>query len=262
MRGGWLYQCIITGCGLKHNASNSDVYINGGGASESRLINCVVANNDTTSNYHLSVSGASSCQLENTIVADNKGRDATQISFCDAANSCVPGENVTSSGNMCGNCVTVSPMFVDSKNANYRLSNESPCVDVGAAVYALSTKDYFGGMRVRNGAIDIGAFELQSGSADVKNVEAKPRYPWNGKVDVLFAISGDAGVRYDVSLSAKDLVGNTNLTIKTIYRSDGTAANSAKEQLTPGTYNWVWNAAADLGVNAVLDRVVVEVKAE
>ena len=70
-----------------------------------------------------------------------------------------------------------------------------------------------------------------------------------------------AGVRHDVFLTAKDMAGNTNITMRTMRRSDGSAASS-HERLLPGTYNWVWDAAADLPEGFVCDQVVVEVEAQ
>ena len=87
-------------------------------------------------------------------------------------------------------------------------------------------------------------------------VSARQRYPWNGLVDLHFTITGDAGVKYDTSFTAKDMVGNTNIAMKTIRKADGTAA-AAKEQLMPDTYNWVWDAAADLPKDFKCDRVTV-----
>ena len=91
-------------------------------------------------------------------------------------------------------------------------------------------------------------------------VSARQRYPWNGLVDLKFTIDGTSGTKYDTSFTAKDVAGGTNLTMKTLYKSNGTAANVAKEQLLPGTYNWVWDATTDLGEGTVLDKVVVEGK--
>ena len=75
-------------------------------------------------------------------------------------------------------------------------------------------------------------------------VEARQRYPWNGLVDFKFTISGTSGIKYHTSFTAKDLVGGTNIMMKTIRKSDGSMA-AAKESLLPGTYNWIWDAAAD-----------------
>ena len=78
------------------------------------------------------------------------------------------------------------------------------------------------------------------------SITATPRYPWNGKVDLRFTIDGTSGTKYDTSFTAKDVAGGTNLTMKTFYKSNGTAANVGKEALLPGTYNWVWDAEEDL----------------
>ena len=88
-------------------------------------------------------------------------------------------------------------------------------------------------------------------------VSARQRYPWKGVLDINFAITGDAGTKYDTSFTAKDMVGGTNITMATVRKADGTAANVAKEQLLPGTYKWVWDAAADLPKDFKCDRVTV-----
>ena len=88
------------------------------------------------------------------------------------------------------------------------------------------------------------------------SVSAQQRYPWNGLVDLNFTITGTSGTKYDTSFTAKDMVGNTNIAMRTIRKADGTTA-ATKEQLLPGTYNWVWDAAADLPKDFKCDRVTV-----
>ena len=92
-------------------------------------------------------------------------------------------------------------------------------------------------------------------------VSAQQRYPWNGLVDLNFTITGTSGAKYDTSFTAKDMVGNTNIAMRTVRRSDGVAA-ATKEQLLPGTYSWAWDAAADFPDGFQYDRMMVEVKAE
>ena len=87
-------------------------------------------------------------------------------------------------------------------------------------------------------------------------VEARQRYPWNGFVDLKFTITGTSGTKYDTSFVAKDMVGGTNIAMKTIRKSDGTTA-AEKEKLLPGTYNWIWDAAADLPDDFKCDRMTV-----
>lgn len=78
------------------------------------------------------------------------------------------------------------------------------------------------------------------------SVTAKQRYPWNGLVDVDFTVAGDSGSKYKVAFAAKDEVGGTNLTMKTLTKSNGAAADASGEQLLPGNYHWTRNAAVDL----------------
>ena len=93
------------------------------------------------------------------------------------------------------------------------------------------------------------------------SVEARQRYPWNGLVDLKFTITGESGTKYDTSFVAKDMVGGTNIAMKTIRKSNGVAAEE-KEKLLPGTYNWVWDAAADLPKDFKCERMTVTGNAE
>ena len=52
-------------------------------------------------------------------------------------------------------------------------------------------------------------------------VSARQRYPWNGLVDLHFTITGDSGTKYESSFTAKDMVGNTNIAMRTIRKADG-----------------------------------------
>ena len=98
--------------------------------------------------------------------------------------------------------------------------------------------------------------------AALEAVTARPRYPWNGNVDVTFTLTGSEYVQSSVSLYAKDLAGNTNLPMRTVHKLDGSAVNVSGELVSPGTHHWVWDAAADLPDAFECDQVTVEVKAE
>ena len=88
------------------------------------------------------------------------------------------------------------------------------------------------------------------------SVSARQRYPWNGLVDINFTITGDEGTKYDTSFTAKDMVGNTNIAMRTIRKTDGSTA-ATNEPLLPGTYSWVWDASADLPKDWKCDCVTV-----
>ena len=75
------------------------------------------------------------------------------------------------------------------------------------------------------------AFTLAALAADPTiSVSAQQRYPWNGLVDLNFTITGTSGTKYDTSFTAKDMVGNTNIAMRTIRKADGTSANIASKR--------------------------------
>ena len=88
------------------------------------------------------------------------------------------------------------------------------------------------------------------------SVEARQRYPWNGLVDLSFTITGEAGTKYYTSFAADDVVGGTNIAMQTIHKANGSLA-AARELLLPGSYKWVWDAAADLPKGWKCDELTV-----
>lgn len=87
---------------------------------------------------------------------------------------------------------------------------------------------------------------------NVASAVARPRYPWNGKVDVDVELKGDPTAVYQVSLSAQDMIGGTNLAVKTV---------SGAGLLPPGKHRMTWDAAADIADDFDFGGVAVTVKA-
>ncbi len=90
---------------------------------------------------------------------------------------------------------------------------------------------------------------------------ARPRYPWNGKVDVDVTLKGDPSKTYRVALTAKDLDGGTNLLVKTVAQEGGAYSSSNVVDLQPGTHRLVWDADADIKTDGDFPRVAVSVSA-
>lgn len=90
---------------------------------------------------------------------------------------------------------------------------------------------------------------------------ARPRYPWNGKVDIDVTVKGDAEEDYLVSLVARDLDGGTNLSLRTAWQAGGTVTNNAF-LVKPGVHRFTWDAAADITNDCEFANVVVNVLAE
>ena len=252
-----VHSCTCTDCLICGNRGPDGGAVSG----SSKLYNCTVVDNaagraDSSSGYTDVIRGGT---FYNCIFGGRSTNSNSNTVFGATFNKCLLWNAQIHNATQ-NKSTNANPEFAGV--GDYRLKSTSPCINAGDNTYVKSSVDILGNPRVVGGAVDLGAYEWQSAPAEVKNVIANSRYPWNGKVDLKFTIDGTSGTKYNTSFTARDVVGNTNLTMKTIYKSNGTAVNVSKEQLTPGTYNWVWNAAADLGVDAVLDRVVVEVKAE
>lgn len=95
---------------------------------------------------------------------------------------------------------------------------------------------------------------------EVKDVEAHQRYPWNGKVDIDFTIdSAVEGSNFAVRVEAKDTVGKTNITLKTVKYDDKVALSSL-EKLPAGRHRVTWDADQDVS-DALIPSLAFSVSA-
>ena len=96
-------------------------------------------------------------------------------------------------------------------------------------------------------ALSLAAIAARADIAfEVKDVEAHPRYPWNGKVDIDFTIDSAAeGSNFAVRVSAVDTIGQTNVTLKTV-RYDDKDEFSILDKLPAGRHRVTWDADADV----------------
>lgn len=82
-------------------------------------------------------------------------------------------------------------------------------------------------------------------------ITARPRYPWNGKVDVDATIGGNELRQYLVSVEAKDLDGGTNLPM-----------SIDQSLVNPGKHRFTWEADADITGDCELTNVAVSVNVD
>jgi hypothetical protein len=124
--GGGAFWCELTNCTLVGNSATSG----GGGSGFSTLNNCIV--------YYNSAPG--SANYSNTV-----------FSYC--CTSPLPG----GLGNF-----SSEPLFNDCTAGNLRLQANSPCINAGLNMYALSSTDLDGNPRISGGTVDVGAYEFQN----------------------------------------------------------------------------------------------------
>ena len=124
-----------------------------------------------------------------------------------------------------------------------------------------------------DGGLESREFSATYSLMSIGSAVAKPRYPWNGKVDIDCEVKGDANRQYLVSLEAIDLDGGTNLPVRMVVgRGAPTAPQSQASEfdfggrgataLPPGTYRFTWDADADIAGDFDFANVAVKVSAE
>ena len=107
--------------------------------------NCTVTGNRTTSN------SAVNSVARNSIFWGNFDSPF----YClYATNCCVEGGAWAGANN-----IAEDPLFVNSGTGNYRLADGSPCIDAGEDAVAVGDRDLAGSARVKNGHVDVGAYE-------------------------------------------------------------------------------------------------------
>jgi formylglycine-generating enzyme required for sulfatase activity len=126
---------------------------------------------------------------------------------------------------------------------------------------------------ISDGGLESREFSATYSLMSIGSAVAKPRYPWNGKVDIDCEVKGDANRQYLISLEAIDLDGSTNLPVRMVVgRGAPTAPQSQASEfdfggrgataLPPGTYRFTWDADADIAGDFDFANVAVKVSAE
>jgi len=116
-------------------------------------------------------------------------------------------------------------------------------------------------MAFSDGGLESLEYSATFSLMSVGGAVAKPRYPWNGKVDIDVTVKGAENEDYLVSLVARDLDGGTNLPLRTAWQAGGTVTNNAF-LVKPGAHRFTWDAAADITNDCEFANVVVNVSAE
>ncbi len=102
---------------------------------------------------------------------------------------------------------------------------------------------------------------MSSATFSISNVKAEQRYPWNGIVDLEFTLQGgNDSTCYDVTATAYDNVGKTNIILTTMWVGNEVRPSSSFV-LTPGNHIISWNSDID-APNRKFDSVSFAVTAK
>ena len=150
-----LYNSLLVGNMIPANRKN-----NGGGAADSLLINCTIVNNDCGGGLG---GGVYNSRLTNSSSWNNSKPDVDHLAWY----SC--GLNYTNGGTIVGN-LDVDPKLLQAVPGVYRLRGNSPCINAGlnldwmTNVALVISRDLAGDVRLRDGTVDMGAFEYLAAS--------------------------------------------------------------------------------------------------
>lgn len=153
-RGGTLSRCLVL---------NNFSLDSGAAAHFSRMENCLIKGNWSTTGY---ASAVYSCTLINCTLTGNKLVGSMAGPQCVAYDSvlrnCIVWNNEQNDLYACtsSNCYSNNPKFIDAKNGDYQLCEDSPCINAGDNSYVGSgDRDLFGENRIFGSKVDIGAYE-------------------------------------------------------------------------------------------------------
>lgn len=166
--GGGAYGSTLSNCTLSGNSA-----IFGGGVCVGKLNNCIVTGNSAEQGGGSYVSVMNNCVIYGNSAIYGGGVDFGTNSNCILYfNSAPNGANYNAFATLRYCCTTpnpggigniaADPQFVDPANSNFHLLASSPCIDRGSNAYAPGVTDLDGNPRIMFGAVDMGAYELQS----------------------------------------------------------------------------------------------------
>lgn len=144
---------VLVNCTLTSNSADS---FSGGGAitnfsaSNPSLTNCIIWNNEANGDRTTAQSSV-----------NDGGSSSTSYAKCLVANLNPGGTNLdgTSAASDPGFLIPGEPSAAPDLSGNFRLEEGSPALDIGDNAANSETKDVIGNPRVRDGIIDLGAYE-------------------------------------------------------------------------------------------------------
>ena len=159
-KGGGIYcstnaPAVITNCMIMGNEADT-----GGGIysyGDPTITNCTIANNSAQSGGGIRGEDRSDLTITNSILWGNTPNALVTMGGATVVNY----SNVEGEWDGIGN-INANPLFVDTSDGDYHLSDGSPCIDAGTVDGAPDT-DFDGDARFQGDGIDMGADEYVSG---------------------------------------------------------------------------------------------------
>ena len=130
---------------FKNNATQ-----NGGACLNANVVNCTICDN-TAGGFGGGVYGGDVC---NSIVWNNSALSTNDVCMATVRYSCA-SDIGTENGN-----IEADPLLLNAEAHDFHLADGSPCVNVGLTdVHSWESVDFDGNRRIKQGTVDMGAFE-------------------------------------------------------------------------------------------------------
>jgi len=168
--GGGAGRSVLNHCQLFGNVALDE---GGGGARDSTLSNCLLVGNDGGRFG----GGTEHCSLNQCTVVGNFASWAGGVDQSDSTN-CIVFQNdafytnPNTRDSILDHCcttpeggpgsITNAPLFTDAAAGNFRLARNSPCINAGNNSTVTVSVDLDSNPRIKGGAVDIGAYEVQA----------------------------------------------------------------------------------------------------
>lgn len=153
--------CLI----VRNSVVGNHTQYGGGGVRlmAARLENCTIVHNSCPIDSHAGGVWMAGGSITNCIVYDNPdggtNNDIEAAGYAAVGFTCSPGLTAGTNGNIVGR-----PIFMGTNTLNYRLAAGSPGINAGVALpWSSGAIDLDGGVRVRSGGVDMGAYEFAPG---------------------------------------------------------------------------------------------------
>ena len=100
--------------------------------------------------------------------------------------------------------IAAEPRFVDAANGDFRLAEDSPCIDTGAAGYLDLSFDLDGNPRVKGRSIDMGCYEFQTVQTETTTTPVPVPFAWLDKYPETLAANGGDYETFGNATAAND----------------------------------------------------------
>jgi YD repeat-containing protein len=147
---------VFENCLFHNNHANKAGSVMSATSGSLSLKNCTLADNTADLGGTISSGGSNTCVITNSIMYGNTSPQVSE-SNTNAGFSRITYSNIVPSIGGTGN-ISQDPVFQDVASKVYRLSANSPCVDVGTNIGA-PTDDLAGKPRPKGSSPDMGAYE-------------------------------------------------------------------------------------------------------